>query len=250
MFSQKSSNPTLKENTFRSLANTSEEKMTLSGTINKSVILLLITISSALYMWNMVVNEGFTFHNNYAIMIGSSLFTLALAFVISFKKEWSPFLAPVYALVKGLVLGFISAIFNGWYGGIAGQALVITGTIFLVMFILYRFKVIKVTEKFRAVVSIAFTSIFLIYLVSFILHFFNIQIPYIHENGLIGIGFSVVVIIISSLNLLLDFDSIEAGIKYQAPKYMEWYSSFALLITLIWIYFETLNLLRKLYSRN
>lgn len=250
MFSKNSSNPTLKENTFRSLANTSEEKMTLGGTINKSIILLLVTIASALYMWNKTMSDELSYGASYPLIIGCIIGTLILAVIITFKKEWAPYLAPVYAVAEGVFLGIISAKYNQMYNGIALQAFILTFGVFVTMLLLYRYRIIKVTARMRMMIIGATAGIGILYLASFALSFFGIQIPLIHGNGMIGIGFSVFVVGLAAFNLMLDFDMIEDGIKYQAPKYMEWYASFALLVTIVWLYIEILRLLSKLNSRN
>jgi uncharacterized YccA/Bax inhibitor family protein len=171
---------------------------------------------------------------------------LAAVLVASFKPTTSPIAAPVYAAFEGLFVGSISAIYAAQFDGIVFQAVSLTfGTLFS-MLILYKTGIIKVTAKFRSAVYMATGAIFLVYLVSFIGSFVGFNIPYLHEGGTIGIGISVVIIGVAALNLLLDFDSFEKGAAANAPKYMEWFVSLGLLVTLVWLYIEFLRLLSKL----
>lgn len=172
-----------------------------------------------------------------------------LAIVIIIKKEWAPYLAPAYALAEGLFLGVISAMYSGLYDGIVLQAVGLTFGTFVAMLILYRTRVIRATEKFRAVVFTATAGIAIFYLLAMVLHMFNINMPFLHDSSMIGVIFSLVVVAVAALNLILDFDMIETGAAQGAPKYFEWYASFGLLITLIWLYLEILRLLSKLNRR-
>jgi uncharacterized YccA/Bax inhibitor family protein len=171
-----------------------------------------------------------------------------------FKKEWSPFLAPAYALLEGLFLGAVSAMYNNAFAnvapGIVMNAVGLTlGTAFA-MYFLYANGIIKVTEKFRSVLILATAGIAVFYLITLILGFFNIRFDFLSQGSLIGIGFSLVVVVIAALNLLLDFDMIEQGSAAGAPKYMEWYGAFGLMVTLVWLYLEILRLLSKISSRD
>jgi len=169
--------------------------------------------------------------------------------VTIFKKEWAGITAPIYALVEGVFLGIISALFEQKYPGIVTQAVMLTfGTLFCLL-LAYKSKLIKVTQNFRLGVIAATGAVALFYFLSLILGFFGIHIPFIHQSGPLGIGFSLVVVVIASLNLVLDFDFIEQGAQMGAPRYMEWYGAFGLLVTLIWLYLEILRLLAKLNSR-
>ena len=169
--------------------------------------------------------------------------------VTSFKPAWSPYTAPAYALFEGVFLGAISGFFDSMYPGVAIQAVLLTCGTFICLLLAYRSGLIKATENFKLGIVAATGAIGLIYLASFILGMFHIQIPLIHDNGIVGIGFSLVVVVIAALNLVLDFDFIEQGEAKGAPKYMEWYASFGLLVTLVWLYIEILKLLVKLSSR-
>jgi uncharacterized YccA/Bax inhibitor family protein len=174
---------------------------------------------------------------------------LVTALVTVFKKTWSPVTAPLYAVLEGFALGGISVMLESVYPGIVIQAVALTFGTAGCLLIAYKSGVIKVTENFKLGVFAATGGIALIYIATAVLGFFGIQIPYIHENGLIGIGFSLVVVVIAALNLVLDFDFIEKGAEHGAPKFMEWYAAFGLMVTLIWLYIEILRLLAKLNSR-
>jgi uncharacterized YccA/Bax inhibitor family protein len=173
-----------------------------------------------------------------------------VALVTVFKKEWSPVTAPIYALLEGLVLGGISAMTELRYPGIAIQAVSITfGTLF-VLLLAYSSRIIKVTEKFRLGVIAATGGIMVFYLLQMVLGFFGIRFTTVNGSGMIGIGISLFICAIAALNLVLDFDFIERGVNYGAPKYMEWYGAFGIMVTLIWLYLEVLRLLSKTRSRN
>jgi uncharacterized YccA/Bax inhibitor family protein len=250
----RSGNPVLKESTFLDLGSgtvVSRESgaMTLNGTVAKTGILLLLCVITATFAWTQVstpagiVNAGL-------YVWGGAIGGLVLAMVTIFKKEWAPVSAPLYALVEGFFLGAISAMYEARFGGIVFQAVLLTfGTLFALLFA-YRSGLIKATENFKLGVVAATGGIFLVYLATFVLGFFGIQIPMIHDNGIVGIGFSLFVIVIAALNLVLDFDFIETGVERGAPKYMEWYGAFGLMVTLVWLYIEFLRLLSKLQSRN
>jgi uncharacterized YccA/Bax inhibitor family protein len=183
-------------------------------------------------------------------MLGGAIGGFVVALATIFKKTWSPFTVPIYALLEGLFLGGISRFFEDRFPGIASQAIILTLGILGALLLAYKSKLIKPTENFKLGIAAATGGIFLIYMINIIMGFFGSGIPMIHESGMIGIGFSVFVVIIASLNLVLDFDFIEQGVEQGAPKYMEWYGAFGLLITLIWLYLEILRLLAKLQSRN
>ena len=251
----RSGNPALKESTFLDLATGSvvqgdSQAMSLNGTVNKTGILLLLTVITAAYAWSQITitPEGATGLMPFALVGGLGGFVLAMVTV--FKKTWAPVTAPLYALVEGLFLGAISSVFEARFEGIVMQAVMLTfGTLFALL-MAYRSGLIKATENFKLGVAAATGGIFLLYLVSFGLSFFGITVPYIHESGLIGIGFSLFVVVVAALNLVLDFDFIETGVEQRAPKYMEWYAAFGLMVTLVWLYIEFLRLLSKLQSRN
>jgi len=254
----RSGNPALKDSTFLDLSRGTtvvggdSEVMTLNGTVNKTGTLLLLTVLTAAYSWSQVdfgagAQPGGMF-NVYVWggLIGGLVFALATIF----KKQWAPVTAPLYALSEGFFLGAISAMYNHVFDGIVQQAVLLTfGTLFALLFA-YRSGWVKATEKFRTGVIAATGGIALVYLATIGLGFFNINIPLIHESGMIGIGFSLFVVIVAALNLVLDFDFIETGVEQRAPKYMEWYGAFGLMVTLVWLYIEFLRLLSKLQSRD
>ena len=240
MAMMRTANPALNKNTFAVRGYTGSQAMTIQGTVNKTGILLAITIIAASYTWSNPVGM---------LMPAGVIGGLIFAIITIFKKQWAPVTAPLYALCEGLFLGGISAIFNARYPGIVSNAVFLTfGTLFALL-IAYKTGLIKATENFKLGVVAATGGICMMYFISFILSFFGVGIPYIHGSGPIGIGVSVVVVIVAALNLVLDFDFIEQGAAAGVPKFMEWYAGFGLLVTLIWLYLEILRLLSKLQSR-
>lgn len=247
----RSSNPALNKEVFtpRQAVATSEY-MTLGGTVNKTVIMLLLLLCAAGYVWNGLQNvpgqDVIDPSSVYPLTIIGAIAGLILALITIFKKSWSPVTAPLYAVCEGFFLGGISSIFEARYPGIVIQAVGLTfGTLFALL-MAYKSGLIRATENFKLGVTAATGGIFLIYLVGFILSFFGTGIPYIHESGIIGIGFSLFVVVIAALNLVIDFDFIEHGAAGKNPKYMEWFAAFGLMVTLIWLYIEFLHLLAKL----
>ena len=214
--------------------------MTLEGAVNKTAIGLFLIMTAAYFTWT---------NPSPPIMIGGAIGGFVMALITIFKKTWAPFTVPIYAILEGLFLGGISRFFEDRFPGIASQAIILTLGILGALLLAYKSKLIKPTENFKLGIAAATGGIFLIYMINIIMGFFGSGIPMIHESGMIGIGFSVFVVIIASLNLVLDFDFIEQGVEQGAPKYMEWYGAFGLLVTLIWLYLEILRLLAKLQSR-
>ena len=245
----RSGNPALSDTTFRSEGRAVGESMTLQGTVNKTGILLGILVLTAVYTWNLFFQTG----NPAAVMpiaIGGAIGGFVLALITIFKKAWSPYTAPIYAALEGLFLGGISAIFEYQYPGIVIQATGLTLGTLASLLVLYKLGIIKPTENFRLMIVSATMGIAVLYLISMIMHVFGSSgIGFIHSNGLFGIGFSLFVVAIAALNLVLDFDFIEQGSELGAPKYMEWFGAFSLMVTLIWLYLEMLRLLAKLRSR-
>ncbi|WNH49562.1 Bax inhibitor-1/YccA family protein [Stenotrophomonas aracearum] len=251
----RSGNPALSESTFLDLASGSvvtspDQAMTINGTVNKTGILLLLTVITAAFAWSQTIGvDGQIAPGAMIYAIGGAIGGLVLALVTVFKKEWSPVTAPMYALVEGFFLGAISAVFEARFPGIVFQAVLLTfGTLFALL-VAYRSGLIKVTENFKLGVVAATGGIALLYLASFVLSFFNINVPVIHEASWLGIAFSLFVVVVAALNLVLDFDFIENGAAARAPKYMEWYGAFGLMVTLVWLYVEFLRLLSKLNQR-
>ena len=247
----RTSNPALNPKVFDnygSASMTGQSIMTIQGTINKIGMLLLLAFLAAAWSWILYL-RGASASTMNLITFGGAIGGFIAALVTIFKKEWSPVSAPVYALLEGLLLGGISVVFNNSYPGIAFQAVFLTFATLLTMLFIYKTGIIKVTEKFRLGVFAATGGIALFYFISIILGFFGVNVPYVFGNGIIGIGFSLLVVGIAALNLVLDFDFIESGAENGAPKYMEWYAAFGLMVTLIWLYLEILRLLAKSRSR-
>jgi len=238
----KSGNPTLSEKTFQEVdqAVPADGAMTISGTVNKTGVLFLILLLGASISWS-APSTGLIF--------GGAIGGFIVAMVTIFKKEWSPITAPIYAALEGLFLGGISLMFEQAYNGIVYNAVFLTLGVFAAMLIVYRSGLIQVTRKFRMGVVAATGGIALVYFASIILSFFGIHLSLIEGSGLMGIGFSLVIVGVAALNLVLDFDMIEKGVQARAPQYFEWYASFGLMITLVWLYIEILRLLSKLQRR-
>ncbi len=244
----RTSNPALNERAFQGERAVLGDTMTLQGTVNKTGVLLICAVATAAWTWNLFLHS----HSPQSVMplaILGGIGGLIVAMVTIFKKEWAGITAPIYALLEGLVLGSISAILELRFPGIAIQAVSLTFGTLVVLLLAYRSGIIAVTEKFRLGVIAATGGIALFYIVQIVLGFFGIHFTAVNGSGAIGIGFSIFVVIIAALNLVLDFDFIETGVRVGAPKYMEWYGAFGLMVTLIWLYFEILRLLSKLRSR-
>ena len=248
----RSGNPMFRSNAFQPDATFDEtdstQRMTLAGAINKTGILLVLCLVSAGYVWNRFFQSSEPAAVN-GLMILGLLGGLAMAMVTIFKRQWAGLTAPAYALLQGLALGGISAMFELQYPGIVIQAVGLTFGTLAMLLLAYKTGLIKPTENFRLMIVAATGGIALLYLVSFVMGFFGSSVGFIHSNGLFGIGFSLFVVAIAALNLVLDFDFIEAGAEQGAPKYMEWYGAFSLMVTLVWLYLEILRLLAKLRSR-
>ena len=245
----RTSNPIFNENTFSRYAYLTGADpgtlMTVRGTANKCFALLALAMVTFGLTWYAVLQRGP--QAIFPYMIGAAIGGLVLALVIAFKVHLAPVLSPVYALVEGIVLGGLSSVLEMRFPGIAFQAVGITMGVFLAMLLVYRSGLIKVTQKFAMGVVAATGGIALIYIVSMVSSWaFGYQIPFIHEGGPIGVAFSLFVMVIAALNLVLDFDLIEQGVKQGAPKEMEWYGAFGLMVTLFWLYIEALRLLSKL----
>jgi uncharacterized YccA/Bax inhibitor family protein len=237
-----SGNPALSEKAFRNLARSyDQDVMTSEGAYTKTAILLAICIGAASFTMR---PEGMAYI--WPGIIGGFI----LALVTIFKKEWSPVTAPLYAVFEGVALGAISFMYEAQFPGIVTNAIFLTFSVMGIMLLVYRTGMIQVTPKLQKGIIVATGAICLVYLVNLVMMFFGKSIPMIHSAGPIGIGFSLVVVGIATFNLLLDFDFIEKkASEGSAPKYIEWYASFGLLVTLIWLYLELLRLLSKLNRR-
>lgn len=242
----RTANPALNDKVF-SIEDTGAKTMTLEGSVGKTAILLTLLVLASGFTWtpsasNPQLAQSLTF--------GGAIAGLILAVITIFRPTAAPFTSPLYAIAQGLFLGGISAVFESRFPGIVVQAVVLTFGTLGALLLAYTSGVIRATENFKLGVVAATGGIFLTYLISVIGSFFGFRIPFIHDAGPIGIAFSLFVVVIAALNLVLDFDFIENAVARGAPKYMEWYGAFGLLVTLVWLYVEILHLLSKLQSRN
>ena len=239
--SLRSGNPVLSSKTF-SNSILSDNQMTIEGTVNKTAISLLLLVGTGYFTFDVV---------NPILLVGCGIGGFVIAIITVFKKEWAPITVPIYASLEGAMLGGISYMYNSLYNGIVTNAILLTLGILVSLLIAYRSGYIKPTENFKLGIFAATGGIAIVYLINFIMGFFGsgFSIMNINNSSPLSIGFSVVVVIIASLNLVLDFDFIEEGAEKGAPKYMEWYGAFGLLVTLIWLYLEILRLLAKINSR-
>jgi uncharacterized YccA/Bax inhibitor family protein len=239
---QRSSNPVLGDKTFDGLAATGDA-MTMDGTVNRSFALVLILMAGAFV--SVVAGPGY--------MLLGAIAGFVLAIATALRKTWAPITAPLYAFAEGLFIGGISILLEDAYPGIVIPAVSLTIGIFIAFLLIYRAHLIRVTDKLRIAVFAATGGVALVYLVSLVLNLLGVQVGYLNEalvgSGVLGIGVNVLVIGIAALNLLLDFDLAERGVAARAPKYMEWYVAFALLVTLVWLYIETLRLVSRLARR-
>ncbi|HIA07007.1 MAG TPA: Bax inhibitor-1/YccA family protein [Flavobacteriales bacterium] len=245
----RTANPALNKKTFEALPRTNDEVMTINGTVNKTAISLVILLVGALYTWK-IFTETMSVEAIYPWLIGGFIGGFIVALITIFKKTLAPITTPIYALLEGVALGGLSAWFESIYPGIVVQAVTLTFGVLFALLFAYRSGLIKVTKNFRLGVVAATGGIALVYLISWLMNMFTgAGIGMIHESGIMGIGFSLFVVVIAALNLVLDFDFIETGAEQGAPKYMEWYGAFGLIVTLVWLYIEILRLLSKLRSR-
>lgn len=239
----RSSNPALNANVFRDARVVpGQQSMTIQGAVNKTLVLLFLLVLSANWTWSRATEAQ-------GLMTLGVFGGLIVGFVTIFKKEWASITAPIYALLEGLFLGGLSGLMEMQYPGIVIQAVALTfGTLFSLL-LAYKSGLIKATQNFRLGVVAATGGIAIVYFISILLGFFGKSIPLIHSSGPLGIGFSLFVVVIAALNLVLDFDFIEKGAEIGAPKYMEWYAAFGLMVTLVWLYIEILRLLSKTRRR-
>jgi uncharacterized YccA/Bax inhibitor family protein len=243
----RSNNPVLKESAFAGQAITGDV-MTIQGTVNKTGLLLFFVVVAAAWTWGLSHSEKP--EAAYPWMIGGALGGFVVALVTIFKKNWSSISAPIYALLEGLLLGGISALFDRSYPGIAMQAISLTFGVMFVMLLAYKFGIIRATRGFKLGVIAATGGIALVYLANMVMSvFFHTQMSFLYSASPLGIGISLLVVIVAALNLIIDFDMIETAARMGAPKYMEWYGAFGLMVTLIWLYLEILRLLSKVRRR-
>jgi uncharacterized YccA/Bax inhibitor family protein len=251
----KSSNPVLGSSVFNKVqAGTQSDVMTIEGTVNKTGLMFLILVFAAIFTWRKFFG-AFDYSSPEAAfsvvapwLIGGGIGGFIVAIITVFSPRYSNITAPIYAVLEGLFLGGISAFFESRYPGLVMRAVALTFGVFLIMLFLFRSGKIRATGKFRMAIMAATGGIALIYLISFIAGFFGASFNFLHGSGIMGIGFSLVVVAIAALNLILDFDFIQRGASERAPKIMEWYGAFGLMVTLVWLYIEILRLLSKLAS--
>ncbi len=247
----KSSNPVMQEKTYQGTileGISTGEEMTLKGTMNKFGVMIMLMIGSTLFAWSQFYKGS----DPKPLMMIGVFGGLALALVMAFKMKWANFLAPAYAILEGLFVGSISAIYDYAYPGLPMQAVALTLLVTLIMFLIYRYKIIKVTSKLRTVIVVATSAVAIFYLIQSLTYAIGgTAIAYNFTNSAtpISIGFSILMVILASFNLLLNFDTVEKGVEMRAPKYMEWYSAFGLMVTVVWLYLEILRLLSK-FQRN
>jgi uncharacterized YccA/Bax inhibitor family protein len=245
----RTSNPALSDNTFTGFGRVArEDQMSIQGAVNKSLLLVLCVLLTAAWTWNIFYRTMNPQEVTPLLLIGA-VGGLVVALVTVFKPAWAPVSAPIYALLEGLVIGGVSSVAEAQFPGIVIQAVGLTFGTCLALLLAYKSRLIRATENFKLGVVAATGGIALFYFITLILGFFGVRIPLIYQSGPVGIIFSLVVVVIAALNLVLDFDFIEQGAAQGAPRYMEWYAAFGLMVTLIWLYLEILRLLMKLRSR-
>ena len=240
----RSTNQALKAGILTSAPSASgEEVMTISGTVQKTVGLLLIVIVTASWTWSLGASDSTA-----ALVFVSGLAGFVVAMATVLKPTCARFTAPLYAVLEGFVLGGIALEFELSYPGIAGNAVFLTFGTLGAFLLAYHSRLIQPTENLKLGVTAATGGIAILYLLSLVTGWFGITLPLIHTSGTFGILFSAFVVGVAAYNLVLDFDFIEEGEKRRAPKYLEWYGAFGLLVTLVWLYLEVLRLLAKLQS--
>jgi len=221
------------------------DAMTLNGTVWATAALLVLVVASGVYGWNTVdvTSETVSWPTWFFPV---ALVALGVAILTCFKANLARFTAPVYALLQGACVGAISGVYNAVYDGIVIQAVSLTIGVFAVMLFLFATRIIKVTDKLRMAIVAATGGIFLVYLLNLVLSLFDASVPFLHDSSLLGIGISLLIVGVAAFNLLLDFDFVERGVAAGAPRHMEWYAAFGLIVTIIWLYLELLRLLGKL----
>jgi uncharacterized YccA/Bax inhibitor family protein len=245
----RTANPALKDSTFRGVrAAPGEAAMSLQGTATKSLLLILLTVFAAGFTWNAVATGNVGIVGPATLVGGIGGFVVALVTV--FKPRLAPYTGPLYAVLEGLLLGGVSALYNARFAGLPLQAVALTFGVFVALLVVYRAGLVRATENFRLGVFAATGGIMVMYLLTWVLGFFGVQMAFLHDSSPLSIGISLVVVVVAALNLVLDFDFVERGVAHGAPKVMEWYAAFGLLVTLVWLYLELLRLLAKLQGRS
>jgi uncharacterized YccA/Bax inhibitor family protein len=254
----RTSNPVFGKNTFAKAQSVyvGEERMTLNGTINKTALVILFVLASAFYVWQRFfevydpANPALATGKITGLMIFGGIGGFIVAIIAAFSPRIAGFLTPIYAILQGMFLGGISAMFEAQFQGLVVKAVALTFMVFLSMMVIYRQRIIKVTGKFRKGMASAMIGLMLFYLFSWIAGMFGMNVSYLHGGGSFGLIFSLIVTGISAFSLLLDFDFIERGAAEGAPKYMEWYGVFGLLVSLVWLYINILRLLSIFAKRD
>jgi len=253
----KSSNPVFGKNIFSQTATTTDDGvMTINGTMNKTGVMLLIVIFAAIFTWRKFFGDfdattpGAIPSGVMGWMLAGGIGGFITALITTFSPRRAAMTAPIYAVFEGLFLGAISAMFEAMYPGLVMRAVSLTFGVFFIMLLLYRSGTIRATDTFKKVIFAATGGIALVYFASFIAGLFGANLSFMYGNSMLSIGISLVVVVVAALNLILDFDMITQGANSYAPKYMEWYGAFGLMVTLIWLYMELLRLLSKLASRD
>jgi uncharacterized YccA/Bax inhibitor family protein len=241
----RSGNPVLQESTFTDISQRGYvQPMTLTGVVNRSVLMLLLVAAAAAGVWSYSASHPTAIYP--ALMTGA-LGGFVVAIATSFKRSWAPVTAPIYAVLEGLFIGGISMVMEQRFPGLVLQAVLLTFGVMFALLAAYQSRIIRPSQTFKSIIVGATFGIVVVYLVSMVVQlFFHTAIPLIFDSGPVGITFSLIVVGIAALNLVLDFDFIENGITYGAPKWMEWYAAFGLTVTLVWLYIEILRLLAKM----
>ena len=244
----KTGNPILRTKAFTQTGVITGDRMTVAGTIGKSFILLVLLTITAGWVWSRFYAEG-TIDAVSPYMVGGIIGGLVFGLAASFKPTWSPVAAPLYAICEGLALGGISAVFELRYHGIVIQAVGLTLAVAFGMLGLYATGIIKVTDRFRRMLFSATVGIMIFYAITWIVSLFGVDTSIIYGHSSLSIGISLVIVAIAAFNLVMDFDIIATQSAAGAPRFMEWYGAFALMVTLVWLYLEILRLLANTSRR-
>ncbi|MED0951412.1 Bax inhibitor-1/YccA family protein [Bacillus mobilis] len=239
-------NPMLKDKEKFQQSSINEEHMTVGGTVAKTFIYLILLLGASLYSFMQIQNGTMGMKASVGLIIGVLIGSFVISLITASVPKIAWLTAPIYATLEGVLIGFISTVIEHKYPGIVVQAVLATIGVVMAMLFLYATRIIKVNEKFLNVVKIATLSVLIIYLVDIALMLCGVPIPFLHDSSPLSIGISLIIIGIASLNLLADFFFIEEGVNAKAPKYMEAYFGFALLVSIVWLYLEILKWLEKI----
>ena len=223
-----------------------DDTMTVNGAITATGVLMVLLIGSAVLGWNTVEVDTFGQVQIPGWLFIASLGSFGIAVLTAFKPDFARITGPLYALLTGVWVGALSHLYNVAYDGIVFQAVAGTVGVLAMMLFLYATRIIKVTDKLRMGVIMATGAIMLVYVFNLVLSLFGVDMPFIHDAGPVGILISLVIVGVAAMNLLLDFDFVERAVAAGAPKKVEWYAAFGLMVTLVWLYLEILRLLGKI----